>query len=212
MPTTQLRIERISLHDRRFRQGVRWEHELTGGAGGTAVAELVRSAGWRTEAEYYLAFDADPCPAVLLGALRWHPQPVGGAGVEARTDVVPVLSDPAANLIFAEWRRRLAATPPDLLAQVMTHVVRDSPTPALGAVERVWTHAIRCLKKEGVRYVIVRAASQIFEFYRLLVGDVIVQVGQSSPGCLGNSEVIAVIDMSALRGMRLRDDVEMPLT
>ncbi|RDI61311.1 hypothetical protein [Nocardia pseudobrasiliensis] len=193
MSGSELTVRRIRCGDEEFAGAKRWEYEVFGRENGytapadDAAGEMVHYRRWESGSEFYLGLAAPATePIAVLRALRWQP----GLGHHSFS----TLADAA---LFPEWARRVEHIAPQAVAELATQAVRRSHR-GVGVVERLWASFADELTREGVRYLTVALVVPLFEWYRLVFGPALEQIGPLLPDYIGADSIPAVIDLHRL--------------
>lgn len=195
---SDLMVRRITFGDSDFGLAKAWEYEVFGRENDytepadDAAGEMVHYRRWERSSEFYVGFAADRAdPVAVLRALRWHP----GLGHDSFSTLADLRATDTG--LYPEWERRFDRIAPEAVAELATQAVRRSHR-RLGAIDQLWAHFADRLTAEGVRYVTVALVVPLFEWYRLVFGPAITQIGALLPDYVGADSIPAVLDLHHL--------------
>jgi hypothetical protein len=202
-----LQVDRISTADSRFGAAKRWEYEIFGLENGytnntdDAAQEMCQYLRWDASSEFYVGF-ADAAashPVAILRALRWDP----ALGVDSFSTIYdarayPNGRGPDENMLFPEWQKFFANADSNTIAELATQAVRRSHR-RTGVIEQIWSQFFTTLAADGVRYVTVALVIPLFNWYKMLIGDAISQIGRVLPDYVGADSVPAIVELDGLK-------------
>lgn len=196
-------VERVRASDARFAWAKEVEYSIFGlendfaDESDIAAGEMVHYRPWERSSEIFVSFAADvpDKPVAVLRTLRFDP----ALGLDSFSTLRDSRSYPTAdatrNHLYPQWDSFFETTAPERIAELATQAV-SKPYRRAGMIERIWAEFFTSLAAEGVEFVTVALVVPLFEWYSLLLGDRIHQIGAVLPGYIGADSVPAVIDIS----------------
>jgi hypothetical protein len=202
-----LQVDRIGSTDSRFGAAKHWEYEIFGLENGytnntdDAAQEMCQYRRWDASSEFFVGFtdEAATHPVAILRALRWHP----ALGIDSFSTVFDARAYPNGrnadeNMLFPKWQEFFASADPNTIAELATQAVRRSHR-RTGVIEQIWSQFFTTLIADGVRYVTVALVIPLFNWYKMLIGDAISQIGLILPDYVGADSVPAIVDLDGLK-------------
>lgn len=204
MIANSLRVERVRATDTQFEWAKNLEYNIFGlenayaSEADIAAGEVVHYRQWERSSEFFVGLlDGDGGePVGVVRALRADPE----LGLDSFSTLrdgrnYAVDGGPGRNFLYPQWSSFFDGIAPDRVAELATQAVRKKFRRA-GMVEQIWRDFFAGLAGDGVEFVTVALVVPLFEWYRLLLGERIHQIGEIMPDYIGADSVPAAVDIS----------------
>lgn len=196
-----LRVERVRFGDPGFAQAKRLEYEIFGlannftSATDDAAGEMTTYRPWERTSEFHVAYPrgAGERPIGIARYLR-HDPALGMDSFSTLRDFRQYRVDggPPQNHLFAEWDTFFQSVDPRHVAELATQAVLPGYRGG-GVIERVWWNFISASRPEGVRIWTMALVLPLFRWYRSLLPEAVVAIGQMIPDYVGADSVPAML-------------------